>query len=744
MERDRLQGNSFSAGLLACLIAAAGLIVPSSVPGQTSPPAMQELPPNTVQEPSEQSLRAAVREAEKQYGPQSKELLKPLADLATHLTKNARYNDALEVLDRMLSIELREYGPEHLEVAGTFEWMADLHLNVDGYAKAEALYKRALAIREKTLGPDDKLVETLSNLAILYRAQKQHQQAEPLLQRVLTILEKTLGPEHPDVDQALNNLARLYEAQGQYAKAAPLYQRLLAIREKTLDPDHPDVARRINNLAWLYYQLRQYANAESLYQRSLAIEEKALGQDHPNVATKLSNLAEVYRAQGEYAKAEPLFQRSLAILEKDLDPIFPRPLVAASLDSLAALYVEQGQYAKAEPLLQRSLTIREKALYPNHPDVAASLDSLAVLYVEQGQYAKAEPLLQRSLTIKEKALDPNHPAVATSLNNLAALYHHQGQYIKAEPLYQRSLAILEKALGPNDPAVATSLNNLAVFYDDQGQYIKAEPLYQRSLAIREKALGPNHPDVAASLNNLAWLYYLTKQFENVLPLQMRALQIASASNVPETLWHIQDGLRTFLAREDQTDLAIFFGKHAVNTIQSLRGNLSGKDREAQHAFLQDKSSAYRKLADLLIDQGRLPEAQQVLAMLKEEELYDFLTRSVTDDNRKTTPGYNGIEETWQKRYREISSQLGSISAEYDELSKKKDQLGLSEGETKRRKQLDSDLMVARQAFDKFLGDLFKEQASDDGNTEVNKRVVENLQARQTTLDELGHGAVILN
>ena len=66
--------------------------------------------------------------------------------------------------------------------------------------------------------------------------------AEPLYQRALAIREKALGPEHPDVATSLNNLAQLYRDQGQYAKAESLYQRALVIGEKALGPEHPHLA----------------------------------------------------------------------------------------------------------------------------------------------------------------------------------------------------------------------------------------------------------------------------------------------------------------------------------------------------------------------------------------------------------------------------------------------------------------------------------------------------------------------
>ena len=79
----------------------------------------------------------------------------------------------------------------------------------------------------------------LNNLAALYCTQGQYAQAEPLYKRALAIWEKALGPDHPDVATSLNNLAELYGTQGQYAQAEPLYKRALAIDEKASVPNHP-------------------------------------------------------------------------------------------------------------------------------------------------------------------------------------------------------------------------------------------------------------------------------------------------------------------------------------------------------------------------------------------------------------------------------------------------------------------------------------------------------------------------
>src|SRR5262245_23311411 len=132
---------------------------------------------------------------------------------------------------------------------------------------------------------------SLNRQARQYLDQGKYDEAEPLLKRALAIRERALGPAHPDTATSLNNLAELYRIQGKYGAAEPLYQRSLAIRVKALGASHPDTASSLNNLALHYDSQGKYAEAEPLYKRSLAICEKTLGPDHPHTATSLNNLA---------------------------------------------------------------------------------------------------------------------------------------------------------------------------------------------------------------------------------------------------------------------------------------------------------------------------------------------------------------------------------------------------------------------------------------------------------------------
>ncbi len=265
----------------------------------------------------------------------------------------------------------------------------------------------------------EELALLLNNSGCYHYGRAAYAEAEPLYRRALAIREKTLGSDHPDVATSLNNLAALLYAQGKYAEAEPLYRRALAIREKALGPDHPSVATGLNNLAELLRVQGNYAEAEPLYRRALAIREKVLGPDHPNVATSLNNLAELLRVQGNYAEAESLYRRALAIDEKALGP--DHPGVATDLNNLAELLRVQGNYTEAEPLIRCALVILENSLGPDHPGVATSLNNLGLLLKTQGNYTEAEPLIRRALAIDEKALGSDHPSAITIRNNLNGL-----------------------------------------------------------------------------------------------------------------------------------------------------------------------------------------------------------------------------------------------------------------------------------------------------------------------------------
>src|SRR6202035_3222697 len=114
-----------------------------------------------------------------------------------------------------------------------------------------ARHARTVTAHADAAGIPEPTARLMNQLGLLLNAKALHTEAEPLLRRALAIDEKSFGPDHPKVAIDLNNLATLLQATTRLVEAEPLMRRALAIDEKSFGPDHPKVALRLNNLATL-------------------------------------------------------------------------------------------------------------------------------------------------------------------------------------------------------------------------------------------------------------------------------------------------------------------------------------------------------------------------------------------------------------------------------------------------------------------------------------------------------------
>lgn len=545
-------------------------------------------------------------------------------------------------------------------------------------------------------------------------------------------------------------LINVYNELGRANETATHYKRALDIKEKVSGPEHPDTAMSLNNLASLYMATGRYSEAEKHYKRALTIRERTLGPEHPDTAISLNNLALLYETTGRYVEAELLFKRALLIDEKLLGPNHPG--TATSINNLAALYMATGRYAEAETFLKQSLLFNEKAFGPGHPNTATSINNLASLYEATGRYTEAEPLYKRSLSIRdrEKIFGNDHPDTAMLLNNLASLYHTTGRYGEAEPLLKRVLSVREKTLGTEHPDTATSLNNLALTYQVTGRYSEAEPLLKRALSITEKVFGSNHPDTAGSLNSLALLFKSTGRYTEAEPLYNRSLSIYAKSGVPIEYATTLNNYSYFLSSQRSPSAAIFLGKQAVNILQGVRQNVSKIDKEVLRSFDKSIHSKYQHLADLLIEQGRLAEAQQVLSMLKEEEYFEFIRRDAGSANRLTTKAsYIASEEPWLKEYEAISAQNAKLGKELGELRQKAKYFPLSEDEKVRLAKLLKEDEQAIATFNNYMSRLLKamkeeSKANINRIEDIGAKQLKSLTTLKSMLKDLGEGSVLLH
>jgi tetratricopeptide (TPR) repeat protein len=410
---------------------------------------------------------------------------------------------------------------------------------------------------------------------------------------------------------------------------------------------------------------QRYQAALAIRQQVLASAERTLGAQDPGLPEFLIPVANLLELLEHYPEAERLYRRAIAIHETAFSS--SSPVVASDLLSLGGLLNLTGRYGEAEGIYRRALKIEESG--QDQPELARAYAGLGRLLQDTHRLDEAERLYRSALAIKEKTFGPDSPNVANDLYLLAQLQLLRQRYEEAESLDKRVLSIRERAFGPNDLSVGRTCNDLANVYAKSGRYAEAEPLYRRALQISEQVKGADNPGASLIRTGLANVLYKSGHQNEALALLQRAYRSASGSGRESVVWGIEARLmRSYRdAAPGQPTLAIFYGKEAVNTLQQLRGNLSESGKEAQDAFSDAVAPVYRELADLLIQNGRAAEAQQVLAMLKEQELYDFMERAADAAAPKTVASLNSPEKELDDLNARILSQgreMGSLQQKY--------------------------------------------------------------------------------
>jgi TonB family protein len=231
----------------------------------------------------------------------------------------------------------------------------------------------------------------LNEQAVALRKEGKYEEAIKLQKQALALWEKEVGKEHKLIVTGSTSLAEMYRALRRYAEAAGAYRRALKIEEKLLGPEHPDLFVLVNKLGWMYHGIAQAGEAEALFKRAVAIREKQ-GADHVGVAEPLLNLATFYQKNGRPAPALPIYQRVIAVQEKHYGPE-GQPLVA-TLEQCACALRQNKKLTEANEMERRAALIERKA----RPDITSVTDTVLqgrAIYKAQPSYppaAKAERL----------------------------------------------------------------------------------------------------------------------------------------------------------------------------------------------------------------------------------------------------------------------------------------------------------------------------------------------------------------
>jgi CHAT domain-containing protein len=329
------------------------------------------------------------------------------------------------------------------------------------------------------------------------------------------------------------------------------------------------------------------------------------------------------------------------------------------------------------------------------------------------------------------------------LDRIGFAYQVLENYEKSIEYYEKALAITWAQKDATD--IRSELRSIGFIYTKLEKWDKAAEYADRALKISRE--GNVKEDIAFDLTDVGFALLEAGKPKEALKYQNEALALFQSVGIGAgkafSLRYsplLNDLGRTHAALGNRP-LAIFYGKQGINAIQGERQRLSNFDAESQKGFLGKKEKHYRRLASWLIEEGRLLEAEQVLAMLKREEVFDYLRRDATEvDNLQQRADLRPEERDALRRYKEIADKIAALGVEFGTLQELQSKgVRLTAEQEKCYNELSAQIEDASHAFQVFLRQLAEEFAKRP-NTE--KDLQENL-ALQSDLKSWGEGVVFL-
>lgn len=309
------------------------------------------------------------------------------------------------------------------------------------------LVRESAQIREELLGPSTELAASLSGYGNGLWNTGEMDEAEVQHRRALEMRQQTLGPRHTLVASSLHNVASLLFIGGDLEAAEKMYLQSIDIAEEVEGPNDYGVATSLHTLAMVYSESGRYEEAIPLEERALAIREDVLGDKHPHVALSLTTLAEIHQGLGDPAKAEPLARRAVVIGLEAWGPDFQdvwwmQRGHAAALNGL-------GRHTDALAVMEPLVALVKAA--PRRTELSLHLAELGATYLGLSRAADAQSCYEESLRISDDAGDGEEAAAGAARIGLANAQRDLGRTEEAETNYRAAIASLEDSANPADP-----------------------------------------------------------------------------------------------------------------------------------------------------------------------------------------------------------------------------------------------------------------------------------------------------
>lgn len=413
-------------------------------------------------------------------------------------------------------------------------------------------------------------------------------------------------------------------------------------------------------------------------------------------------------SEADHRRARGLLSRALRLCENDDNRETCNPLQI--LRYSAVVERELALYGDALKSAKRALTLAEAA--GDDMLVANLHEEMGMAYEQLGLPGEALRSYEAARPVYERIEGKDGPAAGNLLLNMGNALDGLSRHEDAIAAYRQSLATISRHHGPEATSAAYLHINIGWSLAQLKRYDEGYDASATGYDILRRKTGPGADKIAYVLNNMGIIREWQGRHREAIALNLRSLVIYERFQditLAPKRWALRSLANSYAAL-GQKQTAILFAKLAVNTHQKIRSLNTGLDQGHASALTESWRTIYTGLADMLVGEGRIAEAQYVLNLLKQQELIEFVRR---DSAAGTGAGSASLTGSEQKTSDGLTGAMAgpiALAAELDELTAKQQSGTLDPDEERRIAELNTELDHSYETFVASVDTLL--QASD--------------------------------
>ena len=363
------------------------------------------------------------------------------------------------------------------------------------------------------------------------------------------------------------------------------------------------------------------------------------------------------------------------------------------------IYQDQSRFAKAIAVYADVITLSEQA--GDWLNKGQTEQAIGMALQGLSRYPASIDYFERARNTFTGAEGPESVHNSDTYLNIGISFEGMKEYKKSLAAYAEAARRYKVIFGEDSAQVGYTINNAGWVMRRMENYAGAQAAFEETLPILDRHEGRFSPNAGKVRINLGIVAYFQGNHDEAIRWTMGAMPYIRenrATTLSDQRWAFDTLARSFRAKGDPQK-AILFAKLSVNAHQAVRSANSELAVVETEELNTEWRWIYQNLADLLIEQGRITEAQAVLNMEKEQEVFEFLKRDGSAKLNDTRALLSDAELSEEEKIEQIATMPVAAARELDDLMRKLDAGTLTAEEEDRIFILQDAVQTAIDSFD---------------------------------------------